>query len=160
MPHKTCGTHDNGSSSPLSLTPRSQNYFRVFSYTMARWWCRRRKRLESTPMVQISFQFIIVEYDRCVLGACFLLYTSKRKHPGSTHNRLLIPGNLHQVGNFSRKNPWVPAGCRYKYFKTQGCWKFWKSGGWASSDLVTPPSDSSIPGTHQLLRKYLHCFWL
>ena len=50
MPHKTCGTHDNGSSSPLSLTPRSQNYFRVSTYRMTRWWSHRRKH----PICQFS----------------------------------------------------------------------------------------------------------
>ena len=53
-------------------------------------------------------QFSFVDYD-----GCFLLYTSssRRKHPGSTHNYLIMAGNLHQIGYFSRKHPWVLPGC-------------------------------------------------
>ena len=40
---------------------------------------------------------------------CFLLCTStsRRKNPGSTHNYLLMAGNLHQIGYFPRKHTWV-----------------------------------------------------
>ena len=59
-------------------------------------------------MIWISVQFSFVEYD-----GCFLLCTrsSRRKHPGSTHNYLLMTGNLHQIGYFSGKHPWVIPGC-------------------------------------------------
>ena len=58
-------------------------------------------------MVWVSVQFSFVEYD-----GCFLLCTSssRKKHQGSAHKYLSIAGNLHQIGCFSRKHPWVLPG--------------------------------------------------
>ena len=35
------------------------------------------------------------------------MYSSRRKHKGSTHHHLSIAGNSHQIGNLSRKHTWV-----------------------------------------------------
>ena len=52
-------------------------------------------------LVWISVQFSFVDYV-WLLPGCFLLCTSssKRKHPGSTYNYLIMAGNLHQLDTF------------------------------------------------------------
>ena len=59
-------------------------------------------------MVWISIQFSFVEYDGCFQGASFYVLSAGE---GSTHNYLLMAGNLHQIAYFSRKQPRVLPGC-------------------------------------------------
>ena len=69
-------------------------------------------------MTGIFVQFSFLEYDESFLGASYYVLAAAAdgsKHPGSTHNYLLTARNLHQVGNFYRKHPWVIV---YKHTKT------------------------------------------
>ena len=59
-------------------------------------------------MVWIPVQFSFVEYDGYFLCASYYVLAAVE---GSTHNYLLMAGNLHQIGYFSRKHPWVLPGC-------------------------------------------------
>ena len=48
-----------------------------------------------------------------MMGASWVLPTTYvlAAAEGSTHNYLLMAGNLHEIGYFSRKHPWVLPGC-------------------------------------------------
>ena len=59
--------------------------------------CQFRK---VAKMTGIFVQFSFVDYDECFLGASYYVLAAAAeglKHPGSTHNYLLMAGNLHQV---------------------------------------------------------------
>ena len=61
--------------------------------------CQFRK---VAKMTGIFVQFSFLEYDESFLGASYYVLAAAAaeglKHPGSTHNYLLMAGNLHQVG--------------------------------------------------------------
>ena len=85
-------------------------------------WCNKNQSKHSSDTVLWLLWFSLhqmLEYDGCFLGASYYVLAAAegstqevpRKHPGSTHDYLVMAGDLNQLGYFSRKHPWVFPGC-------------------------------------------------
>ena len=96
-------SHQNVQNSDFQGQISMSKMIRIFLFFS---WVLPRK---VAKMVWISVQFSFIEYDGCFLLS---MYQQQQKEEPKKHPYyLLMAGNFHQIGYFSRKHPWVLPEC-------------------------------------------------